>query len=213
VARRGLSAGLIALALAAAATAAAQAGTVRSAVERVDVSSGDWVEFRGTSIQCLVFGPVAAVKGKNGILCFKGRPGEREANTIWVSFTPTTFAIAQAARQPPFLAISRATDRKRVVRVPLDSSLRLTHTRFTKDGEPGYVFCVFASGGRILPRQATPAGEKAVLCVRAGQAGPLPQSTAFFMTQRRAGIVDFGSTPSRLKVAFARAQPRCSCDR
>lgn len=168
--------GAITLAAMLAALVAASTGATKSAAPHaVALRSGDLAVFRGTSLQCLAFGPVAQVKGKNGVLCFKGPRGQHKLGTWWASTTKRSIDAAPGD-SAVFRAVTSHTTIRRTVRISLDGSVRVAHAGVT---------CWFQISERVAP------GQRIVLCVDADNRGPRPGGDGFVLSERLLAIVEF----------------------
>lgn len=83
------------------------AGTAAS--PSITLRSGGYVVFRETSVQCLVFEPIARIPGRRGILCFVGRPKKHRPGAYWAVLTPTDGFYDTNTTDPGFRAITSGT--------------------------------------------------------------------------------------------------------
>jgi hypothetical protein len=181
------SLGAVAILLVASSAAAQSASR-----ETVSLRSGDYVVFRGTSLQCLAFGPVALIKGKTGIFCFKGPPRQHKAGTYWAWLSPARISIA-ASEDSEFTAITSATTIRRTVPLSLNASVRLVGTKLG---------CFFQ-----LSRVVDP-GQKVVVCSALDARGPVPGKYGFVLSERIVASVTFGADRKVRSVDYRQNQPK-----
>jgi hypothetical protein len=177
-----------------------------ASAEALSVSRGSLVAFRGTSVQCLVFGPLSRVKGRNGILCFKGQPRQHAAGTRWVSMTSTSIDSSTSSTDGVYRAITSATTIRSTVAVSLGSTFSLAGVRYRSKGRAAELGC------RFQLVTAIDSGQKAVICADVNGGRPIPNSYGFVITQRRVASVTFRSD-GRVEVDASWRQPPCACDK
>lgn len=180
--------------------------TARSAATaELSVRSGDLVAFEGTSLQCLVFGPIARVEGKHGVLCFKGRPRQHATGTRWIAMTPRSiFSSGSVTRD--FRSITSAASIQRVVRASTGTTLTVAGLTYANKGRTAQLGCRYQ---RIA---AIDADAKGVLCADVANGMPLPDSYGFLLTQGLAATLTYGANGS-VKVDTRWRLPRCACDK
>ncbi len=159
------------------APASGLSATVASGAARTTISlaSGSLVTFRGTRLQCLTFGPLAFVKGKRGIVCFKGPPRQRERGTYWAADTATT--VITKRDDSEFDRIGAATTIHWHVTTSVDQRLLVTGTK---------VGCWLRVSETFDP------GHKAVYCADVDRNGnAVGRSVGFVFSERQVSWVTF----------------------
>jgi hypothetical protein len=169
--------------------------------------SGTLVAFRGTSLQCLAFGPLARVEGERGVLCFKGHPRQHAAGTRWIWTTSKSISSAANSTDAEYRAIRSGTTIRRTVTVAPGTTFRLAGTGHVWRGRPAELGCGFERAA------GEPAGQARVICVTLGETGPLPRSYGFLVSQRLVASITFAADGRRFTVDTQWRQPPCSCDR
>lgn len=153
--------------------AAASSGVAKTGSQgTVAIRSGDLVVFRGTSLQCLAFGPRTQIKGKSGILCFKGPRRQHKLGTWWALVTRASIH-AGTADSDAFRAATSGTTIRRTLTIVLNDSV------------------VFAGSGIGCWFRTSEAGEKGVMCGESRGARPRPASEGFLLTERILATVVF----------------------
>jgi hypothetical protein len=175
--------------------------------QSASVQSGTLLFFRGTSTQCLVFGPIATIKGKRGILCFKGPPRQRRSGTRWVSSTPTTVSSSTSGTES-YVAITSRTNIRKTTTMSLNSTFNLAGVNYSRKGKAARLGCRF----QVIRGVPDPGG-KAVVCADVDSRGPIPGGSGFVITQRAVAVVEFASANGNAKIDVSWRQPRCSCDK
>jgi hypothetical protein len=198
--------------IAAAAAGVAALAAVGSASSRahaayqpdVEAASGTFITFRGTSVQCLVFGPISTIEGKWGVLCFKGNPKQRAAGTRWVMLTPLT-ALSGTKSSRSWETITLATKLSINITLPLDKTFELSGIRYTNHGQQARLACRY----QLLSGDYS--GEKGVICADTKQGNPIPNSSGIVITQRRVAFVTFRA--GRVEIDDVWQQAPCACDK
>jgi hypothetical protein len=166
------------------------AGRATSA-QRLSLRSGDYVILQGTTLQCLVFGPVAKIVGRTGTFCFEGKPRRHRQGTYWAwqSTTSLSFADGEDAQ---FDAITSATHIRRTVLLSLNGSFRVVGTNLG---------CFFQVSRKVDP------GHKVVVCSEVDAVGPLPGKVGFVLSERLVASVTFGSDRKLKTINYSQRQP------
>jgi hypothetical protein len=177
------------------ASAAPTRDAATRAIPTVTMGSGNLVVFKGTTVQCLTFGPIARIPGKRGLLCFVGRPKTHATGTYWIVWTPTDDYYGKSGTSPVFRAVTSATT---------------IHSTVTTTGTEGTVLrlrgteigCVFATSRAVDP------GHKTAFCTDFDPQGrPYPESDGFAMSDRYLAFTSYDSS-RRLHVEERLRQPR-----
>jgi hypothetical protein len=167
------------------------------------LKSGDFVVFKGTSLQCLAFGPVR-VKGTptTGILCFKGPPRQHWGASWWmaVTYQGSGITAADTANNALFRAATAGTKIRRTLTVSQTGT-----GVFLQPQGGAKIGCNFATSVVVDP------GKKAVLCVGEGKGWREPYG--FVLSQRRLASVTFGPNWNVVEISASWRQPRCRCDK
>jgi hypothetical protein len=169
-----------------------------------EAPSGTFLTFRGTSVQCLVFGPISTIEGKWGVLCFKGNRKQRAADTRWIMITPLT-ALSGTSESRTWKTITLATKITFNMTLPLDKTFELSGIRYTNNGQQARLAC------RYQVLSGSYSGEKGVICADTKQGNPIPNSTGVIMTQGRVAFVTFRG--GRVEIDDVWRQPPCACDK
>jgi hypothetical protein len=186
---------------------AASAGATKpTSSEALRYRSGTIVAFRDTSLQCLVFGPLSGVKGKNGVLCFKGRPRRRAGGTRWVMTTPRSITSSTSSSDATYRAITSSTPIRASVALSQGSTFTLAGVRYTSNGRTAELGCRYQVVRVVDP------GQKAVICTDVDGGTPVPGSFGFVLSQRVLAMVEFRSD-GQLTIETTWRLPPCSCDK
>jgi hypothetical protein len=154
-------------------------------VPSITLHSGGFVVFKGTTVQCLAFGPIARIAGKRGIFCFVGRPKKHRSGTYWIAWTPTDDYSGRSGTSATFRAVTSATTIRSTVTTAGGTLLRVSGTE---------IGCVFQVSQAVDP------GHKAVFCTDVDRQGrPFPESDGFAISDRYLVFVSFDSS-RRLRV-------------
>ena len=117
-------------------------------------SSGTLVAFRGTSLQCLVFGPISSVEGKWGVMCFKGKPKQWAEGTRWVVITPQT-ALTGTSNSRTIDAVTSKTTIRFNIAVPLDHAFEYSGLRYTVGGRKARLQCRYVPSSMLERRPSS----------------------------------------------------------
>jgi hypothetical protein len=167
-------------AIASAVTLNASTGSARVApyVPSITFGSGTFLVFKGSTIQCLAFGPIASVAGKRGLFCFIGPPRTHKAHSYWAMVTPTK-GIYDDVEKGVYVAITRHTRIKSTITV---SSVGVTalHVKGT------YIGCQY-----VLNKGIDPAG-RVVICTDVDAQGrPYPKTYGFALSDHLFAAISF----------------------
>jgi hypothetical protein len=173
----------------------------------LELRRGTLVFFQGTSTQCLLFGPIAKIKGKSGVACFKGPPRQRAAGTRWIIATPASLWSSES-NTDEWVEASTNTTIRSTRTMTLNTSFTIAGLRFTTNGRSAQLGCRF----QVIRGAPDPAA-KAVICADLVGGQPVRGSDGFVITQRAVGVVEFRSSDGNAKISPTWRQPPCKCDK
>ena len=159
--------------------------------------------FKGTTLQCLAFGPVPVKRTPTtGVLCFKGPPRQHFGASWWMSVTYQRPGLSAAPTTDD--ALFRAATSRTTIRRTGNVSKTATGV-FLRPRGGANIGCLFAVSEVVDP------GKKAVSCV--GEGKGWRDRYGFVLSQRRLASVTFGPSWNALHVSVSWRQPRCGCDK
>lgn len=175
---------VVVLAAAAASLGSGSGQAGRAAVPRVTLQSGSYVVFKGTSVQCLTFGPIelqTSIGKTRGILCFVGPPKTYRPRTYYLELTTSGFVYNKKA-DSDFRKITSVTKIKASGTVTAGGPLlRVAGTT---------IGCVFEVGKAVDP------GRKTVMCanrVDAATGAPIPGTGGLALSDRLLAEISYDS--------------------